>query len=343
MRNSGFIASRLYDSLFFIFSPILAFAIVLLLSEWTWIGQRQLILGVEQNPITFFIVVWTHAHLFAVFFRSHANTKIFAKHRFAFVAVPILLFVGFMASDWLIITGLLVSGLWAVYHLGMQNFGLGRIYDARCGNPPEMGRTLDYWLHQFINLGPFIAGLCLIPSLAPVRLYRELGWNAPAEWLRTYGPIHSAFSGYLLAAGLLFLAYYSYAYGRFTRQGYRLCPQKIALLVSTGSVSVVAWGFLPAWKAFFVMNFFHSLQYLALVWWTERGNIRRLTGLQNVVGGSLLAFSAFAMTVLVVGVGCQIYGDDYSAIRWAASIALVIALMHYWYDGFIWSVSKREV
>ncbi|MBW2419705.1 MAG: hypothetical protein JRH19_14265, partial [Deltaproteobacteria bacterium] len=261
MRNSGFIASRLYDSLFFIFSPILAFAIVLLLSEWTWIGQRQLILGVEQNPITFFIVVWTHAHLFAVFFRSHANTKIFARHRFAFVAVPILLFAGFMASDWLIITGLLVSGLWAVYHLGMQNFGLGRIYDARCGNPPEMGRTLDYWLHQLINLGPFIAGLCLIPSLAPVRLYRELGWNAPAEWLRTYGPIHSAFSGYLLAAGLLFLAYYSYAYGRFTRQGYRLCPQKIALLVSTGSVSVVAWGFLPAWKAFFVMNFFHSLQY----------------------------------------------------------------------------------
>ena len=26
-------------------------------------------------------------------------------------------------------------------------------------NPPDMGRSLDYWLTQVLTLGPFVAGL----------------------------------------------------------------------------------------------------------------------------------------------------------------------------------------
>jgi hypothetical protein len=257
--------------------------------------------------------------------------------------VPILLFLGFLVSDWLIITGIVVSALWAVYHLGMQNFGLGRIYDARWGNSSEMGRILDYWFHQFINLGPFLFGFCLMPSLYAVRKYREVGWEEPTVWLRAFSTIHSNFTVYIVSAGLLFLAFYVYSYWRLSQQGYRLCPQKIVLMISTATISVVAWGFLPAWKAFFVMNFFHALQYFALIWWMEKKNIRRLTKLENVSGGIWLALCGFAVTILVVGVSCRVYGDDYVAFRWTASLTLVIALMHYWYDGFIWSVRKRVV
>ena len=182
--RSGFIASRLYDSVFFIASPILALAIVALVDVWPWARQRQVMLGVEQYPVPFFIAIWTYAHLFAVFFRSHANPGIFVQHKFAFVGVPILLFLGFLASDWLIITGLVIAVFWSVYHIGMQNFGLCRIYDVRRGNPPEMGRSLDYWLHQFINLGPFFVGLSFVSSLAGVRRFKAVGWEAPVNWMR---------------------------------------------------------------------------------------------------------------------------------------------------------------
>jgi len=38
-----------------------------------------------------------------------------------------------------------------------------------------------------------------------------------------------------------------------------------------------------------------------------------------------------------------VYGGDYTLVRWTAALTAVIALMHYWYDGFVWSVQKRQV
>ena len=32
-----------------------------------------------------------------------------------------------------------------------------------------------------------------------------------------------------------------------------------------------------------------------------------------------------------------------SQIRWFGAAALTCALLHFWYDGFIWSVRRREV
>jgi hypothetical protein len=32
-----------------------------------------------------------------------------------------------------------------------------------------------------------------------------------------------------------------------------------------------------------------------------------------------------------------------SAQRFALGVTLVVSLMHFWYDGFIWSVRRREV
>jgi hypothetical protein len=341
--GSAFIASKLYDSLFFIGAPVLGLLLVELVSGWSWARQSQLLLGVEQHPVPFFILIWTHAHLFAVFFRSHGNPEIFVQHRFAFIGVPVLLFAAFMASDWVILAGFVVAVFWATYHIGMQNFGLARIYDVRWGNPPEMGRRLDYWLHQLINLGPFLAGMSLLPSLSTFRRFEDVGWKTPGEWVQGYSTIHGVLTPTLLIAAFFFLVYYGYSYWRLTREGYRFCPQKIALLLTTAVVSVIAWGFMTPWKAFFVVNFFHSLQYFALVWWIEKGNLRRLLRVEGKAAGTWLSLLGFGGIVLVFGISYRQYGTDYVALRGMASMALVVALLHYWYDGFIWSVRRREV
>jgi hypothetical protein len=342
-RRTGFIASPLYDTVLFILAPVLALALVVPVVASPWALAWQPLLGIVERPAILFILVWSHAHAVAVFFRSHGNRAIFVQHRFAFVGVPILLFVALMASDWVMVSALVVAPFWAVYHIGMQSFGLCRIYDVRRGNPPEMGRHLDYWLHQLINIGPFLVGWSLVSSLESFRLFGDVGWQAPAQWARAHASVEDVLSRVLLVAGPVFLVFYVRAYWRLTRQGYRPSPQKIALLVTTAGVSIAAWGFLTAWKAAFVMNFFHGLQYFALVWWTEKRNMRRLARLERVRAGGALLFVGFAAITLAVALVLQLYGRSYTVLRWMAALGLVVSLMHYWYDGFVWSVRKREV
>ena len=115
---------------------------------------------------------------------------------------------------------------------------------------------------------------------------------------------------------------------------------KIWLVGTTGLCSVYTWG-LNSWgEAFLIMNLFHAAQYLALVWWAEgRALLTRLRLPENSLGralalafflGSTLAYGAFAVLVDV---------DVHAA--WSATI--VVSLMHFWYDAFIWSVRRADV
>jgi hypothetical protein len=342
-RRTGFIASPLYDTVLFILAPVLALALVAPVAAAPWALEWRPLLGIAERPAVLFILVWSQAHAVAVFFRSHGNRAIFVQHRFAFVGVPVLLFLALMASDWAMVSALVVAPFWAVYHIGMQSFGLGRIYDIRRGNRPEVGRRLDFWLHQLINIGPFLAGWSLLAHLESFRLFGDVGWRAPAEWARAHASVGVVLSRVLVVVGPLFAAVYVRAYWRLRTQGYRFSPQKIALLVTTAGVSITAWGFLSAWKAIFVMNFFHGLQYFALVWQTEKRNMRRLVRLENARAGEPLLLLAFLAVTLIVGLVLQLYGRSYTLVRSVTALALLVSLMHYWYDGFVWSVRKREV
>ncbi|MFT4570302.1 MAG: hypothetical protein ACI91F_001176 [Candidatus Binatia bacterium] len=340
----GFIAFGLYDTVFFLLAPVIALGLVGLVAAIPAVPVISRIIPDPIGPSIFAMLVLSQGHAVAVFFRSHGNRSIFVRHRFAFIAVPALLFLGLMVSDWVMAGALVLAPFWAVYHLGMQNFGIGRMYDVRWGNPADMGRSLDYVLHQFFNVAPFLAGWSLLPHLQSLRGFDRVGWHAPSQWLVAHRSIEGALAGLFLVTGPLFLAFYLYSYRRLVRRhGYRVSPQKTVLLVNTGVVSVVSWGFLAPWKAVFVVNLFHSVQYFALVWWVERANLGRVTRLERTPFGRPLLLVAFASITVLLGGFLQTYGRDYAVIRWAASLALVISLMHYWYDGFVWSVQRREV
>lgn len=341
--RSAFIASPLYDSLFFIASPLLALGLVLGVASWPAARSRHELLGLEQYPVPLFITIWTHAHLVAVFFRSHGDKRIFQRHRAAFTVVPLALLALLLVSDFAMIAGLVVSVFWATYHIGMQNFGLSRIYDVRCGNDPQEGRRLDWGLHQLLNLGPFFVGASLIPSLESFRRFDAVGWETPGKWVSTYHGLHGVLTPTILVAGGFYLVYYLYSYRQLVRAGHVVCPQKVAQILVTGGVSIGAWGLMTPWMAFFVVNFFHALQYFALVWWMERDNLRRRLRLAGSRGGRGVTLLAFILLTGAYGVFSQHLGSDYQALRWTAALAVVVALMHYWYDGFVWSVQRSEV
>ena len=77
------------------------------------------------------------------------------------------------------------------------------------------------------------------------------------------------------------------------------------------------------------------------MWWFERGTLRKSLRLADSFGAPLLVFAAFVSIVL--GAALFYEASMFNGLRWMLSAALVISLMHFWYDSFIWSVRRHEV
>ena len=190
-----------------------------------------------------------------------------------------------------------------------------------------------------VYIGPLIAGLSPAASLGSFRSYTTVGWEEPTRWVSAAETYQSDIRWILIAAGSLYTLYYLFAYYRLVQEGYRISQQKVMLLVSTGSVSIYAYGFLPPIEALFIANFFHALQYFAIVWWTEKQNLRSLLGSSRLP--QWLPLVAFLGVVALLGLGNEY--ARHTQLRFMVSLAVLCSLLHFWYDGFIWSVRRRQV
>jgi len=216
-----------------------------------------------------------------------------------------------------------------------QPYIVGRVYDQRAGNDVTVGRRADYLLNLVLYVGPVLAGVNLADHLASFEKFEQVD----ARFLSSFGALVLAHEASLRAAvlglGGAFLVVYVLYCAHLARSGYRFPRPKLALYLATGACSVLAWGLGSFGDAFLVMNFFHAWQYFALVWWSEKKTITALFRSGPAVG--LLAFLLLAFA----------YG------YWRASrpadivlflaVANVVSVLHFWYDGFIWSVRKGHV
>jgi hypothetical protein len=324
----------------FIGAPLLALGLGVAISGTALADEEIELWGNDGTVTSIFIGSFIMAHLGLVAVRSHLNRQVFVRHPWRFIAVPLGVLVLLCASDWMLAIAIVLTVWWDVVHSSLQTFGLGRIYDARRGNRPALGRRLDLGLNLLLYAGPVLAGATLIDHLIPLGAFESVGAEVFQEV-----PVHAEAYQALLARGLLlggglYLVAYVLGYLRLHRQGYRVSPQKVALLVFTGACSIYTWGFNSFGEAFFIMNFFHAWQYFGLVWWSERKNLRRRMGLEHVRWGEVAALLAMVAVAATYGVWAEFVSSDE---RFALSVTLVVSLMHFWYDGFIWSVRRQEV
>lgn len=336
---NSYIVSLRFDSFFFIYAPLFA-AMLPFVIDYSDFLMTETELGTEPQPrIGVFLGSFIYAHLILVVFRSHGNREIFNLFPYRFTAVPIALFACMMGSVWVAVGISVLTTWWDVYHSGLQTFGLGRIYDSRMGNDPLVGRRLDYLLNLLLYAGPILGGATLMDHVNDFDEFSQVG-----SLFFTSIPAHASANSQILTWAMLgigvpFLVYYVYRHVRLEQQGYRVSRQKVALYTCTGLVSIYEWGFNPFGHAFFVMNFFHALQYFAIVWITDKKNVQRIFRLENVKFGKPATLLLFVSLPFCAGFWAEAYAfDDASIILWNT-----IAIMHFWYDGFIWSVRKKQV
>ena len=345
--DSTFIVAPLYDFIFFILSPLLALGLGILIAE-TRLFSQQVTVPIFDSRGTvsgIFIGTFIMAHLFIVFFRSNGNQRIFQLYPLRFIVVPIALFLLMCGSRWLAVAMAVLATWWDVYHSSLQTFGLGRIYDVRRGNGAQVGRRLDYLLNLLLYAGPILSGATLMMHTEDFRRFERVGSIFFAHLGDAIdarqGPLRAA----ILGLGIPFLFYYVLAYWRYARQGYRVSFQKVALLLSTAACSTYTWGFNSFGEAFFIMNFFHAFQYFGLVWWSEKKTMMSLFRLSRVRGGQALALILFLLIAFGYGLWAEATDSERlgGRIDIAYNVTMAVALLHFWYDGFIWSVRKSQV
>ncbi len=344
-KSNGYIVGPIYDNIFFITAPLSAFALGVLVAFSSLPSMKVRIFSHVESPDRIFLGSFIMAHLFIVFFRSNGNKKIYELYPYRFTVVPLTLFCAMCLSKWVAVSASVLATWWDVYHSSLQTFGLGRIYDARAGNDANVGRRLDYLLNLLIYAGPILAGAVLMLHTKDFQEY-----EAVKSLLFThFGDLIDSKQAYMrfvvLGVGIPFIAYYLYSYWRFSQQGYKISPQKVALLASTAAVSIYTWGFNSFGQAFFIMNFFHAFQYFGIVWWSEKKTMRGLFRLEDVRWGKWATLALFLLIGSSYGLWAEVAdsGMVSSGLDVGWNVTIVVALMHFWYDGFIWSVRKSQV
>ncbi len=339
--SARYVLGPLLDLVLIIGAPLLALLAGVMIANRAP-STYSFMLGQSPNRVAHILMfIFTMAHLAAVFFRSHGNPKIFHQYPLRFTLGPALLFVAISLSNWILSCVIVLGVWWDVYHSSAQTFGLCRIYDMKQGNPAEMGRRLDFWLNILIYCGPVLAGVTLFDHLRSFESFHRVD----VELFASVPVLASAYQQYLiggiLAVGIPYLLFYIVSYARLAQQGYQVSAQKVALLASTAFVSIITWGFNSFGEAFFIMNFFHALQYFAIVWWSEKKNIQRLFGYDDSTEGTRKTLGLFLALPMMFGMLAWLAASWNNQIL--LNIQIVVSIMHFWYDGFIWSVRKKQV
>ncbi|MCG3176317.1 MAG: hypothetical protein MOGMAGMI_01265 [Candidatus Omnitrophica bacterium] len=339
--RSGFLLGRAADGIWILGAPVIALALTILGARTPLSREGFTLLGKPESAMSIFSGMLTLGHLSIVFFRSHGDRQVFARHRWRFIGVPLLLFLTIALSSWTLMIALVLAVWWDVYHSSLQTFGLGRLYDLKAGVEGAPARSVDWWFNLIFYAGPVLGGASFADHWMHWEGFRRAGSPQLADLLLYTGQLNHLFRGVLLVVAPCLLIVALTTYVRLHRSGrYRMPPQKAWLLGSTAVVSVISWGFNPFGQAFFTMNYFHAVQYFAIIWYAERGVLtspfKHLPPRAGAAAGLALLIGAG----MFYGVWAKFLGES---SHLAMSLVLTVSILHFWYDGFIWSVSKKQI
>jgi len=274
--------------------------------------------------------------------RAYGDRTLFQRFRWRFICAPIFLVVVCAAfSVWDLKGIVLVAFIWGVWHGMMQTYGFCRIYDAKVGSFAEVTRRLDFAL-----CGIWFATAVL---LSPQRMtdtletfYSAGGPFIPPAVLRAG---QQGLLALALLISVLFLANFIWLWS----SGKRPSPVKLVLLVT----SISFWWYCNNIVASVLVGValfevFHDVQYLSLVWIYNRKRVesdksiggfmrfvfRRSGALVGVYIGLVLAYGGLSLSKSFVGI------DVVKNIL--TGVVTASALLHFYYDGFIWKVREKS-
>ena len=329
---SPWILDRWRDLLLFVGTPVLLIPIFTAAqARWS-----------AQDIFLFVGAFGAMGHHLPGMIRAYGDRALFDRFKTRFVVAPVaLLAVCVWSSVYNIQAVQLVALAWGIWHGMMQTYGFCRIYDAKASAKAAARAKIDLAL----CFAWFLAAVLLSPMR--FRSFLDLYYESGGPVI----PPGVIVGGRYAILGALALVTVIFAWRQWrdwSRAGV-MSPVKLTLLVS----SIAFWwycnnGVQNILVGIALFEVFHDVQYLAIVWIYNRTRVerdesirgfmrfvfRRSGSLIGVYVGLVLAYGSIALTTSGVSV---------EAVKHVLiGIVTASALLHFYYDGFIWKVRETQ-
>ncbi|MFT5090741.1 MAG: tetratricopeptide (TPR) repeat protein [Candidatus Latescibacterota bacterium] len=342
MMNStapnSWIISRHWDFLFFIGTPVLSLAALLFASNYFTSADIALFV------LAFFAV----GHHLPGLMRAYGEKELFTQYKARFIVAPcvIAFFVG-----WSVFNGhlgfFIFLALWDMWHFFMQHFGFMRIYEFKRRKPSLLSARLDWWLTATWFAYIVVASPhYLINFLERCHRYGFgfYAWLDP-EWI------------FVLREWILYLALalsvvYAINLLRERRLGAPIVLPKIAISITTFATAYYAYIVLEdVILGYAITALAHDIQYFAIVWIYNNGVLKRASDsgrsfFRFLFKDGRLRIVLFYLFLIMVYGGIEAMArstQNYLIYDIVKVLIATSAFMHYYYDGFIWKVRKKEI
>ena len=358
--KSIWIFSPGFDLTWIVLCPVLSFIVLWMAWRWLGISDRRLYI------VMFSFVVIGH-HMPACL-RAFGEPAIYHRYKarlwVALVALPAMLIGPTIYGFGMIVVS--VAAIFDLWHVAMQQHGIGRIYSAKVGDFHKWIARLDL--------------LCVLVWYTTIVLWSDAWMGGLVVALRKAGI--SLFDGlsikswHLLRMGsfwlsvLLLLMYLGGAWWNW--QKHRRFPAlKHLAHFAAFVVLVVSYQDTSWYRAQSTQNLFHAMQYFFLIWiyghlanqktteehyaWFYQGLFKGrrgilrfalLIGLYGMVF-YVISFISYGLSTQAIQTSDVPFLPDYwssqQAIEVMASIAVTSLLLHFYVDSFIWKVRSTSV
>ena len=331
-KSSQWILDRWRDLIFFVGTPALLIPIFAAAqARWS-----------AQDIFLFVGAFGAMGHHLPGMIRAYGDRALFGRFKMRFIVAPIaLLAVSIWASFNNIQAIQLVALVWGIWHGMMQTYGFCRIYDAKASARAAARARVDLAL----CFAWFLAAVLLSPMRFRTLLdlyYQSGGLVVPAAAVATLR---------VIVVGALGLVTIIFLWRQWSdwRRGGSASPAKLALLVS----SIAFWwycnnGVQNILVGIALFEVFHDVQYLAIVWIYNRTRVERdesIRGFMRFVfrrSGSLIG----VYIGLVLAYGAIAFTTSGTSAEWIRhgliGVVTASALLHFYYDGFIWKVRETQ-
>lgn len=241
----------------------------------------------------------------------------FAARRWIFVSIGVAIVaicLGVRISTGALTCLLTIDYLWNAWHFASQHHGVYRIYGRLSEPARTVGLRAEKWLLRLFVLYVIVrvAGTTwAYPALDNTLLFADWAALAVPAWLLVNDQTHGWSLGrtaYLLSMLMLYVSLLAAVH--FHQPG-------LTLALATASA------------------LFHAIEYLALVTWAAR-NRYAARGEQLGLLAHLVPRWSIALLIFIAVLGSSGWLLDQHLLKSWLLINVIVAFLHYAYDGLIW-------
>jgi len=330
-----------------ILAPIFALIMCLLMTDPRNPSQSPLYPQTNRSFwFCFLALCASRLHVVMTVFRSHLNPQIIKNRVIPIILVPTIVLTLYFSTHWFFkFIGIIVL-YWDMWHSSMQIYGFSRIYDFSNKDNTPHSQNIYFKFSEII----FAFSIVLIPhflvlfSVSPAYYIEAADLFIGSESSNLNFVVNNMQLLYDFFYYLFILASLNYILSLIKRSklNYHHDVRKYLLYFTVATASIVSAFRVTVLEMICLHNLYHAFQYYLSLYYFNKIKVNEKDGFLSSFLRSYYK-PLFLISLLSVFFILFFYTDRVLELPLNSKTWLIFSILHFYADGFIWSVSKNEV